>query len=912
MTASQETKTPPSNSDQPAVQSLADPDHQSYLQDRQSLEILLEIHEAILSAKDLSTIAKLSLNAFGLLISDISFSILGLLDENLQNFQILAFNLDGVDGVWPSSQTLLISNWLLDLEALARGESVLVHASDEKNLTNQFPEFSRFGENQAFLAVPLRGHQDLSGLVFLSADEPDVFHPGRVRLVQDVARVIGTAIDNYRLLQVEQQNRREAEIMREVMDVLASSVSLNQVLEVILRNISKVVRYDRASLYMLNENAQFQLPGSLLSHDKERPKIFPLDDPIIQELQNIRQPLLIDDLQQDPRFVSWPEKELVRGWIGLPLFVGKDMIGIISLGNLEQNAYRSTDVGVLQVFSDQVAEVLHRARLKEIHSRRTEELELLTAFSFALRHAEGQENILAALMDQVTEIFGANQGTFLLLEKDGSTLVVSFSQNPDLVGRWHTHNQDPLWQVVRTGKVMFIQDIPAVLDQLAFPIYSLLFRGMQSAVLLPLQSTDALFGIMCFTFTERQEFSPEDQRLFTTIGEIAGTALQRAVTLESLEKQVVTRTRHLSTLSEISAVASEPDDVDELLQRMLSLTLDVMNSPAGAIHLIDEANNKLNLAAQVHLPGEILPVFSKPSLSLPFWRNLLNSQEPVILPDLRSDPRVPPGLNECPYPAFLGVPLRTKGQSLGVLSILNESILDYTIEDITLYSTIAEQIGSAVERARLQHQAERAAVAEERQRLARELHDSISQLLYSLVLYAGAGRKVLNHGDLENTAEYLQRIDQTSLQALKEMRLLVYELRPSVFREEGLVGALNRRLQAVEKRTGMNAQLEVEGRIDLDEAVELALYRITEEALNNTLKHAEATRVTVKILAQGQQIDLRVSDNGKGFAHDESRSEGGLGLTGIQERVKHLGGQLEVISAQGQGTTVHVHLEVKE
>ena len=142
--------------------------------------------------------------------------------------------------------------------------------------------------------------------------------------------------------------------------------------------------------------------------------------------------------------------------------------------------------------------------------------------------------------------------------------------------------------------------------------------------------------------------------------------------------------------------------------------------------------------------------------------------------------------------------------------------------------------------------------------------------------------------------------------------MLVYELRPSVFREEGLVGALNRRLQAVEKRTGMNAQLEVEGRIDLDEAVELALYRITEEALNNTLKHAEATRVTVKILAQGQQIDLRVSDNGKGFAHDESRSAGGLGLTGIQERVKHLGGQLEVISAQGQGTTVHVHLEVKE
>jgi signal transduction histidine kinase len=385
--------------------------------------------------------------------------------------------------------------------------------------------------------------------------------------------------------------------------------------------------------------------------------------------------------------------------------------------------------------------------------------------------------------------------------------------------------------------------------------------------------------------------------------------LSRAAVLENLEKQVNTRTRHLSTLYEISSVAGEPDEVETLMQRMLEITLEVMNSPAGAIHRFDETASHLSLLAEVNFPVETRAAFSNLPVSAVFWRNLVESSEPLVIPDLKTDTRIPHTLAACPFPALLAAPIRAKGRCLGLFSIFNYSILDYTIEDVTLFTTIAEQIAGAVERARLQHQAERAAVAEERQRLARELHDSISQLLYSLVLYAGAGRKVLRQSDLDNTAEYLRRIDQTSLQALKEMRLMVYELRPSVFHEEGLVGALNRRLQAVEKRTGMNAQLLVEGLISLDEAVELALYRITEEALNNTLKHAEATQVLVRITSQTGKVILEIKDDGKGFRLEDARAAGGLGLVGIQERVNHLGGKLEITSAPGKGTRILVSLE---
>ena len=160
----------------------------------------------------------------------------------------------------------------------------------------------------------------------------------------------------------------------------------------------------------------------------------------------------------------------------------------------------------------------------------------------------------------------------------------------------------------------------------------------------------------------------------------------------------------------ISAIASEPGALELLLERLLIITLDVLGSPAGAIHLLNDPPKQLNLIAQVAIPECIAAEFAGLPLTEPFWRNLLRTSEPVIVPDLKIDPRVPDQLRASSYRAFIAAPIRAKGQSLGLLSVMSESIMDYTIEDITLLTTIAENIGSAVERARWQQQAERAAV----------------------------------------------------------------------------------------------------------------------------------------------------------------------------------------------------------
>jgi signal transduction histidine kinase len=283
-----------------------------------------------------------------------------------------------------------------------------------------------------------------------------------------------------------------------------------------------------------------------------------------------------------------------------------------------------------------------------------------------------------------------------------------------------------------------------------------------------------------------------------------------------------------------------------------------------------------------------------------------------VVTDLRNDERLPAwflaGRQDFAR-AYIGTPVRAKGQLLGLLSIFNPLQQDYTIDDITLLMTIADQVGIFVERARLIQQAEQAAVVEERQRLARELHDSVTQLLYSQVLFAGAGLKVLNQGNLPLIRQHLSRIDQAAQQALKEMRLLVYELRPSDYLEEGLQGALQRRLDAVEKRTGMNARLVVSGDLNLDESTEMALYRIAQEALNNTLKHAGATAVSVEIRSTPGRVEMEIADNGCGFNLQDKAGAGGMGLVTMRERTTALNGSLRILTQPGGGTRVIAIIE---
>jgi signal transduction histidine kinase len=200
------------------------------------------------------------------------------------------------------------------------------------------------------------------------------------------------------------------------------------------------------------------------------------------------------------------------------------------------------------------------------------------------------------------------------------------------------------------------------------------------------------------------------------------------------------------------------------------------------------------------------------------------------------------------------------------------------------------------------------AVAAERNRLARELHDSVTQSLYSLTLLAAAGQRMIQAKELEQIAANQARLGKIAQQALQEMRLLVYELRPLALESEGLSGALEQRLETVERRAGIQARVLMEGELELARDLEEELYGIAQEALNNALKHAMASEVVLSIRVVEDSAALEVIDNGRGFDLADARNSGGLGLITMQERADKIGGLLSIQSAPGEGTIVRVQL----
>ena len=206
---------------------------------------------------------------------------------------------------------------------------------------------------------------------------------------------------------------------------------------------------------------------------------------------------------------------------------------------------------------------------------------------------------------------------------------------------------------------------------------------------------------------------------------------------------------------------------------------------------------------------------------------------------------------------------------------------------------------------------EEAAVMEERSRLARELHDSVSQSLYSLTLFAETGRQLLEKGDLENLRICFSEIVSSSQVILKEMRLLMFDLRPAALEEEGLMRALQKRLDSVEQRSGVKSELNITGDVKLSPVMEEGLYRIAQEALNNSLKYSSAQKVMIKIIFADDLIEMEVSDDGIGFDVDSVLDKGGIGLTNMQERAAKLGGSLQVSSTLKKGTNIKFNVQLQ-
>lgn len=301
----------------------------------------------------------------------------------------------------------------------------------------------------------------------------------------------------------------------------------------------------------------------------------------------------------------------------------------------------------------------------------------------------------------------------------------------------------------------------------------------------------------------------------------------------------------------------------------------------------------------------------------PIWDRLARD-EAIIVDDVRADTveahlfrqligAEGADLERGPYGfirSLMWVPLVSRGRLIGMLSVANSRPGAYGPRNAELALAIGRQAAVALENAHLHEQARDVATLEERERLARDLHDSVTQSLYGASLYAEAASRALADVDLPPAREHLQEVRETLQEALGEMRLLLFELRPPLLDELGLAGALKARLQAVEARAGLVTDFQDNsGGQRLAQGMEQELFRVVQEALNNVLKHAHATRIGICLQISQSAVILEVADNGVGFMPERDGS-GGFGLAGMRERLVQLGGTLRIESGTGTGTRV--------
>jgi signal transduction histidine kinase len=398
--------------------------------------------------------------------------------------------------------------------------------------------------------------------------------------------------------------------------------------------------------------------------------------------------------------------------------------------------------------------------------------------------------------------------------------------------------------------------------------------------------------------------------------ETAEVAELRAA-LDMANQAVNEATRELQGFLRVSANLAAQLDLEALLILIIEEVQVIADYDRASIYLAEEDTLRLlasrSSTAQVSSPP---PSYSMSTADLgPLWQEVAE-RRPVLIDDMHTDTMFVPAMRERIGDRVLAalknvhsqliVPLALKERVIGMLTLTHEKAAFYDSHHAELITAIGTQAAIAIENARLFEQAQHVAATNERQRLARELHDSVSQALYGIALGARTARTLMDD-DPAKAIEPLDYVVSLASAGQAEMRALLFELRPESLALEGLIVALEKPVAATAARYGIELTAELGMEPDLTLAEKEVFYRIAQEALHNIVKHAHATSATLRLTATGEQLLLEIIDDGVGF-ETGSDFPGHIGLVSMRERASSIGGTFTIESTPGSGATVRLRL----
>jgi len=563
-------------------------------------------------------------------------------------------------------------------------------------------------------------------------------------------------------------------------------------------------------------------------------------------------------------------------------------------------------------------DITGRERAERTMVRYAERLETLREIDRAILEAQSPEDIAEAAIRYLRRLVPCQQARVVMFDSDLVRDYIDKGQKKEKDTKNTNKYED---DSVQWRNVRVLAQYPVADSKEEISINPLTDIPPLN---IPLVSKGELLGTLSLVVSNPDGFSSEDTDVAREVAYQIALAIQQAQLRKALQRYndelemlVAERTREIERrrkvaegLHEVVSILNSSRSLDDILDYIFVQATSLLETSAVAVfgvnqeeeHTIFEFQSGHSTIADDFSQSDIEMSYAVVNQTVAKATTLSISD--ILAETEMSDPQADENKLEIRYRSVLSVPLVVHNHVYGVIVFYYANCKNFSDDEIELATSLGDQVALAIENARLYQRAEEAGMMEERERLARELHDSVTQSLYSLTLFAEAGRRKVVAGQIEDVEGYLEQLSETSQQALKEMRLLLYELRPEVLEQDGLIGVLRKRLDAVEKRAGVDASLEVSQGLKIPWFAEEGLYRIAQEALNNALKHADADKTTVYLQYIDDFIELIVSDNGVGFNPDDLVTSGGMGLCNINSRIEKLNGEFHIQSEVGHGTKV--------
>lgn len=746
-----------------------------------------------------------------------------------------------------------------------------------------------------------------------------------------VIRDVTEEVQQQQLLERRVDERtRELSLLLQISTSTASTLDTDEMFALILDQVEGVVHYDGASILVIEDGMlEVKANRAFRSGELEGAR-FPAGALNLSLSGGQVRPLLLPNIHADTRlaasFRDQVKDHLDTAFVGVTSFLGAPMqrqgrlIGQIALSSQAEDAFSEADAALVQAIANQAAIAIENARLFAESERRAREMTALSRIATTLDLEQSITGTLNSVAQRVVESTSAVAASVSTVSAEGNLLLGGGYGLPDgfleavdvaiLEGA-----PKPNERAIASGEPVVIRNLKQlVADE---PLYAglqpvLADRDWDSLVIVPMRYGERDLGTLETFFSPGDEPDEREIGLISAMARQAATAIENAFLFAQTEKRV----RQLEALTLIASSFSLEVELDELMDRMAEQIVRATTAQAAVVVTGDSPEAALRVVGVARLPegfGEKLELSYRAGGGSTV-RIAMREMRTVYQADLRrqrmDDPRyqaVSSQLSEQPWDSILLTPVIYGNKAVGVLLLGYSLGVDPDEEERKFIEAVADQTALVIENARLYRRASAAAALEERQRLARELHDSVSQALYGIALGARTARRRIGDEGPANVVEPLDYVLSLAEAGLTEMRALIFELRPESIATEGLVAAIGRQVAATQARYGVKVTATLADEPDVSLDVKEALYRIAQESMHNTVKHARAANISVRLAHEPDEVRLEVQDDGQGF-DPSGEFPGHLGLRSMQERARDIGGVLNIESAPGSGTKITLRI----